>query len=161
MCPERAAGRPIEPPGFGTLELVRSPAALCPENAHQPALRSASAQSAGPEVLCLGADPAALGLSLSSGWGRPRTEPQGTRLQGPGPVGGAASLQLQMISEVSGVGAPPGFHVWAPFGNLRARARDRTSAERPHFLCCLSPPLAVQGRRGEGGQWPRLLPRVL
>ena len=74
-------------------------------------------------------------------------------------MGGAASLQLQMISEVSGVGAPPGFHVWAPFANLRAR--DQTSGERRHFLCCLSPPLAVQGRRGEGRQWPQLLPRVL
>ena len=89
----------------------------------QLALRSASTQSVAPEVLCLGADPAALGLSLSSGRGRPGTEPHDTQLQGPGLVGGAASLQLQMISEVSGVGAPPGFHVWAPFANLRARYR--------------------------------------
>ena len=39
-----------------------------------------------------GADPAALGLSLSGGRGRPGTESRGTRFQGFGPVGGAASL---------------------------------------------------------------------
>ena len=60
--------------------------------------------------------------------------------------------------EVSGVGAPPEFHVWAPSSLICVR--NRASGERRGSRAAY-PLLAVQGRRGEGRQVPRLLPRVL
>ena len=47
------------------------------------------------------------------------------------------------------MGAPPGFQVWVPFANLLAGATGPQVS------------VAVQGRRGEGRQGPRLLLRVL
>ena len=54
-----------------------------------------------------------------------------------------------MISEVSGVGAPPGFHVWALFANLRER--DRTSGERRHSGAIYRP---ARSPGAEGGGAP-------
>ena len=61
------------------------------------------------EALCLErlqrANPAALGLSLLGGRGRPGTESPGTPVGGFGPVGGAASLCCRRSQR---------FQVWAP-----------------------------------------------
>ena len=61
------------------------------------------------------ADPASLGLSLSGGLGCPGTESGGTGSEVLGLwVEQLASAPDALAREVSGVGAPPGFHVWAP-----------------------------------------------
>ena len=53
-----------------------------------------------------------------------------------------------MISEVSGVGAPPGFHVWALFANLRVRATGpQVSAVTPVLFI---PPARSPGVEGGG-----------
>ena len=67
-----------------------------------------------------------------------------------------ASAPDALPSEVSGVGAPPGFHAWAPSSLICARATGPQVSAGVVY-----PVLAVQGRRGEGRQGPRLLPRVL
>ena len=55
-----------------------------------------------------------------------------------------------MISEVSGVGAPPGFHVWAPFANLRALATGpQVSTVTPVLLI---PRSQSRGRGGRGAR---------
>ena len=54
-----------------------------------------------------------------------------------------------MILEVSGVGAPPGFHVWAPFANLRAL--DLTSGER-HDSGAAYPGSQSRGGGGRGAR---------
>ena len=55
-----------------------------------------------------------------------------------------------MISEVSGVGAPPGFHVWAPFANLRVRATGpQVSTVTPVLF------IPHSQSRGEGGRGAR------
>ena len=60
-------------------------------------------------------DAATLGLSLSGGRGRPGTESRGTRSAVLGLwVEQLASAPDALPPEFSGVGAPPGFHVWAP-----------------------------------------------
>ena len=104
------------------------------------------------------ADPATLGLSLLGRRGRPVTESRGTQVRGFGPVGGAASLCSRCSQR---------FQVWAPlrgfmYGPLLANlhARNRASGERQGSGAAY-PGLAVQERRGEGRQGPRLLPRVL
>ena len=69
-----------------------------------------------------------------------------------------ASAPDALPPEFSGVGAPPGFQVWAPSSLICVR--NRASGERRGSRAAY-PLLAVQGRRGEGHQGPRLLPRVL
>ena len=140
------------------LGLGRSQAALCLERAaSQPcAWRACSRRSQRP--CAWEAYPAALGLSLSGGRGRPGTESRGTRFRGFGPVGGAASL-CSRCSRRFQVWAPlRGFMYGPPFANLRAR--NQASGE-PWGSGAAYPALAVQGRRGEGRQGPRLLRRVL
>ena len=61
-----------------------------------------------------------------------------------------------MISEVSGVGAPPGFHVWAPFANLRTGSRTRARATGPQ-VSPVNPVLFIprsqsRGRVGRGAR---------
>ena len=51
-----------------------------------------------------------------------------------------------MISEVSGVGAPPGF-VWAPFANLRAL----TGATGPQ-VSTVTPVLLIPHSQSRGGE---------
>ena len=60
-----------------------------------------------------------------------------------------ASAPDALPPEVSGLGALPGFHVWAPSSLIWVHA----GAAYPAFT--------VQGRMGEGRQRPRLLRRVL
>ena len=67
-----------------------------------------------------------------------------------------ASAPDALPPEVSGVGAPPGFHVWAPSSLICVRAAGPQVSTGAAYHG-----LAVQGRRGEGRQGPRLLPRVL
>ena len=51
-----------------------------------------------------------------------------------------------MISEVSGVGAPPGFHVWSLFANLRARGTGpQVSAGAAYPAFCVRSPGAEGG----------------
>ena len=55
-----------------------------------------------------------------------------------------------MISEVSGVGAPQGFHVWALFANLRTRAiGPQVSAVTPVLF------IPRSQSRGGGGRGAR------
>ena len=67
-----------------------------------------------------------------------------------------ASAPDALPSEVSSVGALPVFHAWAPSSLICARATGPQVSAGVVY-----PVLAVQGRRGEGRQGPRLLPRVL
>ena len=67
-----------------------------------------------------------------------------------------ASAPDALPPEVSGVGAPPGFHVWATSLLICVRATGPQVSVGAAY-----PALAVKGRRGEGRQGPRLLPRVL
>ena len=83
------------------------------------------------------ADPAALGLSHVA---------LGSAVLGLWVVQ-LASAPDALPPEVSGVGPR--------FANLHARNRPQVSARAAYLA------LAVQGRRGEGRQGPRLLPRVL
>ena len=76
----------------------------------QPALRLVSEQPAEPEALCLGADPAALGLSLSGGRGRPGTESRGT---------GSEVLRLWVEQLVSAPKDLGGFRCGRPSGVSR------------------------------------------
>ena len=101
------------------------------------------------------AHPAALGLSLSGGRGRPGTESQGTRSE---------VLGLWVEQLISAPDALGGFRCWRPsvvscvcpqFANP-VRATGPQVSARAAYLA-----LAVQGRRGKGRQGPRLLPRVL
>ena len=56
-----------------------------------------------------------------------------------------------MISEVSGVGAPPGFHEWAPFANLRVNATGpQVSAVTPVLLIPRSQSWGGGGRGARG-----------
>ena len=67
-----------------------------------------------------------------------------------------ASASDALPPEVSGVGVPPGFHVWAPSLLICVRATG------PQVNAgAANPELAVQGLSGEGRQGPWLLPRVL
>ena len=67
-----------------------------------------------------------------------------------------ASAPDAVPPEVSGVVAPPGFHVWAPSSLICVCATGL-----PVSAGAAYPVLAVQGRREEGRQGPWLLPRVL
>ena len=58
--------------------------------------------------------------------------------------------------EVSGVGAPPGFHVWPPSPLICVRATGLQMSAGAAY-----PEFTVQGQSGEGCQRPGLLPRVL
>ena len=58
--------------------------------------------------------------------------------------------------EVSGVGAPPGFQVWAPSPLICVHATGLQVSAGAAY-----PAFTVQGWRGEGRQGPRLLPRVI
>ena len=58
--------------------------------------------------------------------------------------------------EVSGVGAPLGFQVWAPSSLICMRATGLQVSAGAAY-----PTFTVQGRRGAGHQGPRVLPRVL
>ena len=112
-------------------------------------------------VLCLGsaqlADPASLGLSLWAGLGCPGTESGGTGSEVLGLwVEQLASAPDALPPEVSGVGAPLGFHVWALSSLICMRTTGPQVSARAAYTGS-----AVQGRRGEGRQGPRLLPRVL
>ena len=67
-----------------------------------------------------------------------------------------ASAPDALPPEVSGVGAPLGYHVWAPSSLICVHAtKPQVSAWAAY------PALTVQGQRGEGCQGPPLLPRVL
>ena len=69
------------------------------------------------------ADPGALGLSVSGGWGCIGTEICGTGVHCFEPVvEQLASAPDAVPPEVSGVVAPPGFHVWAPSSLICVRA---------------------------------------
>ena len=71
-------------------------------------------------------------------------------------VGQLASAPGAHQPEVSGVGTPPGFQVWAPcplFWVWATRLQVSTRAANPAFT--------VLGLRGEGRQRPGLLRRVL
>ena len=61
-----------------------------------------------------------------------------------------ASAPDALPPEVSGVGAPPGFHVWAPSSLICVRATGPQVSDGAAY-----PALAVQGRRGEGHQGPK------
>ena len=67
-----------------------------------------------------------------------------------------ASAPDALPPEVSGVGAPPGFHVWAPSSLICVRTTGLQMSARAAY-----PAFTVQGLRGEGCQGPWLLPRVL
>ena len=67
-----------------------------------------------------------------------------------------ASAPDALPPEVSGVGVPPGFHVWAPSSLIWVRATGP-----PVRAGAAYPVLAVQGWSGEGRQGPQLLARVL
>ena len=67
-----------------------------------------------------------------------------------------ASAPDALPPEVSGVGAPSGFHVWAPISLICVCATGLQVSAGAAY-----PAFAVQGRRGEGRQGPGLLPRVL
>ena len=96
-----------------------------------------------------------MGLSLSGGRGRIGTESR---------TAWSAVLGLwveQLASgpdahppEVSGVGAPQGFHVWAPSPLIWVRATGLQVSTVAAFL-----EFTVQGLKGEGRQRPRLLLR--
>ena len=58
--------------------------------------------------------------------------------------------------EVSGVGAPPGFQVWAPSPLICVHATGLQVSAGAAF-----PEFTVQGLRVEGHQRPRLMRRVL
>ena len=58
--------------------------------------------------------------------------------------------------EVAGVGAQPGFQVWAPSQLIWVRATGLQVSAGAAYLA-----FTVQGLRGEGRQRPRLLQRVL
>ena len=113
-------------------------------------------QVADPAALCLGGQSSRPGLESLVWAGRPGTESRGTRVEVLGLwVEQLASAPDALPPEVSGVGAPPGFHVWAPSSLICVRnqgSRERWAAY---------PALALQGWRGEGRQGPWLLPRVL
>ena len=66
-----------------------------------------------------------------------------------------ASAPDALPPEVSGVGAPPGFQVWAPSSLICVRATGLQVSAGAAY------PSLAQGRRGEGRQGPQLLPRVL
>ena len=110
------------------------------------------------QQLCTwGADPATLGLSLSDGRGPPGTESWALESEVLGLwVEQLASAPDALPPEVSGVGTPLGFHVWAPSSLICVRATGPLVSAGAVY-----PEFAVQGRRGEGHQGPRLLPRVL
>ena len=97
------------------------------------------------------ADPAALGLSLLGGRGHPGTEPRGTRSEVFGLwVEQLASAPDALPPEVSGVGAPPGFHVWAPSSLICVHAtRPQVSAGAPGLL------IPCWQSRGGGGRGAR------
>ena len=59
---------------------------------------------------------------------------------------------LQMLSEFSGVGAPPGFHVCAPSSLICVCTTGLQVS-----VGALYTAFTVQGRRGEGRQGPWLL----
>ena len=67
-----------------------------------------------------------------------------------------ASAPDALPPEVSGVGAPSGFHVWAPSSLICVPTTGPQVSAGAAY-----PAFAVQGRRGEGRQGPGLLPRVL
>ena len=67
-----------------------------------------------------------------------------------------ASAPDALPPEVSGVGDPPGFHVWAPSSLICVHATGPQGSAGAAY-----PTLAVQGWRGEGRQKLRQLPRVL
>ena len=70
-----------------------------------------------------------------------------------------ASAPDALPPEVSGVGAPLGFHVWAPSLLICVSATGpQVSTGTPGLLI---PCLQSRGRYGEGRQGPQLLPRVL
>ena len=91
--------------------------------------------------------PATLGLCLSGGLGRPWTESRGTWSEVLGLwVEQLACAPDALPPEVSGVGAPPGFHVWAPSSLICVRATGpQVSAGAPRLLI-----LRSQSRRGAG-----------
>ena len=64
-----------------------------------------------------------------------------------------ASAPDALPPEVSGVGAPSGFHVWAPSSLICVHATGPQGSAGAAY-----PALAVQGLRGEGHQGPPLLP---
>ena len=67
-----------------------------------------------------------------------------------------ASAPDALPPEVSGVGAPPGFHVWAPSSLICVRSTRLQVSARAAY-----PVFTVQGQRGEGRQGLWLLLRVL
>ena len=71
-------------------------------------------------------------------------------------VGQLASAPGVHPPEVSGVGTPLGFHVWAPSPLIWVRATGLQVSTVAAFL-----EFTVQGLKGEGHQRLRLLPRVL
>ena len=64
-----------------------------------------------------------------------------------------ASAPDALPPEVSGVGAPPGFQVWAPSPLIWVRATGLQVSAWAAY-----PAFTVQGRSGEGRQRPWLLP---
>ena len=71
-------------------------------------------------------------------------------------VGQLASVPGAVPPEVSGVGVPPGFQVWAPSPLIWVRATGLQVSTGTAY-----PVFTVQGLRGEGRQRLRLLLRVL
>ena len=103
------------------------------------------------------ADPASLGLRCSGGRATLGLSHEALRSAVLGLwVEQLASAPDALPPEVSGVGAPPGFHMGAPSLLISMRATGPQVSAGAAY-----PALTVQGRRGEGRQGPRLLPRVL
>ena len=87
-----------------------------------------------------------MGLSLSGGLGCPGTESGGTGSEVLGLwVEQLASAPDALPLEVSGMGAPPGFHAWAPSSLICVRATGLQVSARAVY-----PAFAVQGQSGEG-----------
>ena len=109
--------------------------------------------SFGPGLCEAGWSPA-LGLSRAGQGGRFGPESHGPWVCCFGPVGGAASLISWCApTRSSGVGARPGFLVWASTWLIWVWA---TGLEVSARAAC--PMFTIQGLRGEGRQRPWLLP---